>query len=455
MAKHDTQHPQDSAAGPSSQAQTRLLIIGYVWPEPRSSAASGHVMQLIRCFREQGWQITFASPATEGEHRADLASLGIDEVRIALNDSSFDVFVSHLQPDVVLFDQFMIEEQFGWRVEQQCPNAVRILETSDLQSLRHTRHQLLKDHLSQACDPDELQTLFSQEGSTLFQAMAGTDLAQREIAALYRCDLNLMTSDVEIELLTREFGMPNSLLHWCPLMVDRAAIGRAAIDPPTADAKPFAERAHFLSIGNFRHAPNWDAVLWMKTALWPLIRQRLPGAQLHIYGAYTPPKATALHNPAQGFHVMNWAEDALQVMAAARICLAPLRFGAGIKGKLVDAMQCGTPSVTTPVGAEAMIDNGQWPGLIGSSAAQIADACVRLYQDEALWNQAQAAGFTLLDARYRHDRHCASLIERIQAVRQDLPGHRLANFTGAMLRHHHHKSTKYMAQWIEAKNRKD
>lgn len=100
----------------------------------------------------------------------------------------------------------------------------------------------------------------------------------------------------------------------------------------------------------------------MKHSLWPLIRRQLPGAQLHIYGAYTPPKATALHNPAQGFHVMNWAEDALQVMTAARICLAPLRFGAGIKGKLADAMvACGTPNITTPVGAEAMGDEHHGP----------------------------------------------------------------------------------------------
>lgn len=441
MVKPDPQHP-----GASERPTTRLLIIGYVWPEPRSSAASGHVMHLIQCFLEQGWQITFASPATEGEHKADLAGLGIDEVRIELNNSSFDTFISNLQPDVVLFDQFMIEEQFGWRVEQQCPKALRILETSDLQSLRHTRHQLLKNHLSDAPQADDLDQLFSVDGAALFSAMAVSDLAQREIAALYRCDLNLMTSDVEIGLLTELFGLPASILHWCPLMLE-------AVPEHVA---PFHQRAHFLTIGNFRHAPNWDAVLWMKNSVWPLIRRQLPDAQFHIYGAYTPPKATALHNAAQGFHVMNWAEDALAVMSAARVCLAPLRFGAGIKGKLIDAMLCGTPSVTTPVGAEAMSDTGQpWPGLIGSSAAQLADAAVRLYQDPVLWNQAQADGLTLLNARYRHARHCASLIERIEAVRRDLPGHRLSNFTGTMLRHHHLKSTKYMAQWIEAKNRKD
>lgn len=441
MVKPDPQHP-----GQTPRPATRLLIIGYVWPEPRSSAASGHVMQLIRCFLEQDWQITFASPATEGEHKADLAGLGIDEVRIELNSSSFDAFISDLQPDVVLFDQFMIEEQFGWRVEQYCPSAVRILETSDLQSLRHARHQLLKNHLSNTPQDADLDELFALDGHALFSAMAPGDLAQREIAALYRCDLNLMTSDVEIDLLTGLFGLPASILHWCPLMLDTLP----------EQVAPYHQREHFLTIGNFRHAPNWDAVLWMKTAVWPLIRQQLPGAQFHVYGAYTPPKATALHNAAQGFHVLNWAEDALAVMAAARVCLAPVRFGAGIKGKLIDAMLCGTPSVTTPIGAEAMNEPGQpWPGLIGSTAAQIAESAVRLYQDPALWNQAQANGLALLNARYRHERHCASLIERIEQVRRDLPGHRLGNFTGTMLRHHHLKSTKYMAQWIEAKNRKD
>lgn len=440
MDKHDSQPLPDSSV---SDATTHVLIIGYVWPEPRSSAASGHVMQLIQCFLEQGWQITFASPATEGEHKANLAELGIIEVDIELNNSSFDVFISELQPDIVLFDQFMIEEQFGWRVEKHCPNALRLLETSDLQSLRHARHQQLKNYLSNTEQSDDLNSFFEESERDIFSAMATGDLAQREIAALYRSDLSLMTSDVEMQLLTREFRVPEAILHWCPLMVS---------DVP-ASARPFAERAHFLSIGNFRHAPNWDAVLWMKNAIWPLIRQQLPKAQLHIYGSYTPPKATALHNAAQGFHVMNWAEDALQVMSEARICLAPLRFGAGVKGKIVDAMLCGTPTVTTPIGAEAMNSNLPWPGSIASSAAEIADAAVRLYQDEERWHKAQSAGWELLEARYRHQEHCASLITRIEYLRQNLQTHRTANFTGAMLRHHHHKSTQYMAQWIEAKNR--
>ena len=426
----------------SHSRTTKVLVIGYVWPEPRSSAASGHVMQILETFLDQGWDITFSSPAGPGEHKADLTALGIREVSIELNNSSFDTFISELAPDIVLFDQFMMEEQFGWRVEKHCPDALRILETSDLQSLRHARHQRLKDRLKINDEQTDFTELFAPALHEEFQLMASTDLAKREIAALYRCDLNLMISEVEIDLLVEEFGLPRQILHWCPLMIDL---------PDTAPPG-FEEREHFLSIGNFRHAPNWDAVLWMKTTLWPLIRARLPRAQLHIYGAYTPPKATALHNPAQGFHIMDWAEDALEVMSAARVCLAPLRFGAGIKGKLLDAMLCGTPSVTTPIGAEAMHGDAPWPGAVALDANTFAEQAVQLYENPARWQQAQIQGSALLQQRYQRSVHGPRLINRIDDCRQHLAQLRNDNFTGAMLRHHTLKSTQYMAQWIEAKN---
>ncbi|OPK07513.1 glycosyltransferase [Pseudomonas sp. VI4.1] len=427
----------------SQPRATSVLVIGYVWPEPRSSAAGGHMMQILESFLEQGWDITFSSPAGTGEHRADLTALGIREVPIELNNSSFDTFISQLAPDVVLFDRFMMEEQFGWRVEKHCPDALRVLETSDLQSLRDARHLRLKERLKASDDADDFSELFAPALRAEFEFMAETDLAKREIAAIYRCDLNLMISEVEIELLVEQFTVPRNMLHWCPLMVDL----------PSAPPATFEDRAHFLSIGNFRHAPNWDAVLWMKTRLWPLIREQLPSAQLHIFGAYTPPKATALHNAAQGFHVMNWAEDALQVMSAARVCLAPLRFGAGIKGKLVDAMLCGTPNVTTPIGAEAMHGEEPWPGAVTRTAQAFADNAVQLYKDKTRWLDAQAQGLQLLASRYQRTRHGPALIARINECRQHLSSIRRDNFTGSMLRHHQHKSTQYMSQWIEAKNR--
>ena len=426
----------------TTAAPGKLLVIGYVWPEPRSSAAGGHMLQVLECFLDDGWQITFASPASEGEHKADLASLGIAEQSIELNNSSFDRFVAELQPDVVLFDRFMMEEQFGWRVEKHCPTALRVLESCDLQSLRDARQQALKEQLA-AGNTEDFTELLSLNQTELFQRMAASDSAQREISAIYRCDLSLMISDAEIELLTGQFKLPPALLLHCPLLLDSRP-------QPVPE---FAERAHFISIGNFRHAPNWDAVLWLKNSIWPLIRQQLPKAQLHIYGSYTPPKATALHNVAQGFQILSWAPDALEVMRNARVCLAPLRFGAGIKGKIADALLCGTPNVTTPIGSEGMHGELPWPGQIASSAQAIADAAVQLYRDQAAWQQAQNHGWALLAGRYERTHFAPLLMARIAECRANLTEQRRNNFTGSMLRHHLHKSTQYMAQWIEAKNR--
>ena len=109
----------------------KVLVIGYVWPEPDSSAAGRHIMSILRLFVEQNWQVEFASPAQLSEYSIDLQKEGISSQAINLNCDSFDAYVSEYQPDIVVFDRFMMEEQFGWRVEQQCPAALKILDTED------------------------------------------------------------------------------------------------------------------------------------------------------------------------------------------------------------------------------------------------------------------------------------------------------------------------------------
>ncbi|RJG40282.1 glycosyltransferase [Motilimonas pumila] len=405
----------------------QVLVIGYVWPEPNSSAAGSHMMSLLRLFKAQQWSVTFASPAQTTEHMQDLNAEGIEVVNIALNCSSFDDFIAELQPELVMFDRFMMEEQFAWRVEKVCPDAMRLLDTEDLQCLRQGRHQALK----QQRPFEPLQDLSS-------------DIAKREIAAIYRSDLSLIISDYEMQLLQRHFAMPATLLHHLPFMLDASSL--------QGNSLSFDERQHFVTIGNFRHAPNWDCVLWL-SQLWPAIRKQLPHAEMHIYGSYPPPKATALSNPKTGFLVKGWADDAQQVLASAKICLAPLRFGAGIKGKLIDAMQTQTPSITTSIGSEGMMAQDNWPGLIAANEHEIVTAAVALYQDADLWQKKQLRCHELIKQAYHGEWLGAALIERIKRLRSQLATHRQQNFTGAMLRHHSMKSTQYMSQWIELKNK--
>ena len=387
------------------------------------------MMQLLQSFYQQNWQITFASPAQLSDHMADLSELNIKVAQIELNNDSFDDFIRQLQPDIVVFDRFMMEEQFAWRVEKYCPDALRVLNTEDLHSLRHGRHLALK-----AERPFELKDMYA-------------DLGVREIAAIHRCDLTLMISEYETQLLKEAFQVPDTHLMYLPFMLEAPA--------PSISLRPFAERQHFITIGNFRHAPNWDAVLQLKTQIWPKIRHALPSAELHIYGAYPPPKATQLHNPKQGFHIKGWAEDAKQVMSEARICLAPIRFGAGIKGKLVEAMQVGTPSITTSIGAEAMAGPLPWNGVITDDMDEFVAAAVSLYQDPASWQLMQNNGLSILSARYQRDEWQDKLIQRLLRQIQLKEVLRDNHFWGKMLRHHSLKSTQYMSQWITLKNQQE
>ena len=406
----------------------KVLAIGYVWPEPNSSAAGSHMMSLLRLFKRQGWSVEFATPAQETEHMIDLSEEGITSQSIQLNCDSFDQYIEELQPDVVMFDRFMMEEQFGWRVEKVCPNAFKLLDTEDLQFLRNARHEAVKKE------------------TELTKAHLYSDLAKREIAAILRCDLSLIISSYEMELLQAEFNIDPKLLHHLPFMVDLNTLPEST--------KSFEERKHFMTIGNFRHAPNWDAVLQLQK-IWPKIRKQLPDTELHIYGSYPPPKATALHNPKTGFHIKGWAKDAQEVMEKARVCVAPLRFGAGIKGKLLDAMKLQTPNVTSEIGSEGMLPQGelQWPGAVADDVDEFVEAAVALYKDEEKWLKAQSRCHSILEAHYEQNKLGDTLIERLIALESDLESHRLDNFFGSMLKHHSMASTKYMSQWIAEKNK--
>ena len=409
----------------------KLLIIGYVWPEPNSSGAGVRMMELIRLFLEQEWEITYASPAAISEHMADLDSLGVATETIAVNESSFDAFISTLKPDIVLFDRFMMEEQFGWRVEKICPEALRIIESIDLHLLRDARHRAAKESGQVVKDIERIH-LYSE-------------IAKREIASFYRSDLTLLISAYEMRLLVEQFSFPENLLHLTPFMFDESHI--------ESSSPEFDDRNHFISIGNFRHAPNWDSVRWLSETIWPMIRKQLPEVELHIYGAYPPKKATALHRPEHGFQIAGWAASALDVMKQARVSLAPLRFGAGIKGKLADAMLAGTPSITTSVGAESMRGGLDWGGAVADDPEAFADAAVNLYREKEAWHQAQQNGFAIVRTLFNSVENGTALINRIERCRETVEESRTNNFTGAMLRHHHHRSTEFMSRWIEAKNR--
>lgn len=407
----------------------KVLIIGSVWPEPDSSAAGSRMMQLIELFQTQNWQVTFASIATPSEFMFDVESIGVMKECIQLNSHTFDDLIKKLQPSMVVFDRFMTEEQFGWRIAEHCPEALRILDTEDLHSLRYARQKALKQN-----------KIFE------FDDLLKEDMAKREIASILRSDLSLIISSFELDILKSIFKIDSSLIHYLPFMLDNMAQN-------DLDKMPsFEERKHFVSIGNFLHEPNWDAVQYLKKEIWPIIRKQLPDVELHVYGAYPSQKVFELHNEKEGFIIKGRALNANEVISSARLLLAPIRFGAGLKGKLIQAMLCGTPSVTSSVGAESMHGNLEWSGFVSNDIQGFCSSAVQLYTREEEWMQAQHRGIDIINLCYDKKIFGSELIHKIKELNSNLYQHRLHNFMGAVIQHQTLSSTKYMSKWIEAKN---
>jgi glycosyltransferase involved in cell wall biosynthesis len=400
-----------------------LVIIGTVWPEPNSTAAGSRMLQLISLFQKQDYEITFLCSASKSDFSFDLIQISVKTKAIQLNDSSFDTEITALNPNVVLFDRFMIEEQYGWRVMENCPNALRILDTEDLHFLRKAR-----------------EVAYKQNRELVFEDYI-SDIFKREIASIYRCDLTLLISEYEMQLATETFKIDASLLFYLPFLSEKIQ----------TNIPSFEERNHFVSIGNFLHEPNWQTVLALKKC-WKSIKKQLPEAELHIYGAYVSEKAKQLHNEKEGFLIKGRAESVADVYSKAKLLLAPIPYGAGLKGKLFEAMQLGLPSITTKMGAEAMNGNLDWNGFITSDEDDFVKKAVELYTNKSLWETAQKNGYEIIEKRFKKELFATDFMNRIEALQLDLKTHRNLNFLGQVLQHQSLQSTKYMSKWIEAKN---
>lgn len=406
----------------------KILIIGLIWPEPTTTAAGTRMMQLVHFFLHRNYDVNFASVAAKSEQSFDLEKLKVNCLSIELNHSSFDSRIKELAPEIVLFDRFLTEEQFGWRVQENCPDALRILDTEDLHFLRKSRELALKAN------------------DTNWQEYIQNDITNREIASIYRSDLSLIISKYEVSLLEDSFNISPSLLFYLPIF------DQSYTDTNLKDFLPYEEREHFMTIGNFKHKPNLDAVRFLRKSIWPLIRSKLPKSEMHIYGAYPSEAVKQLESEKEGFYVKGWISDKKKAFVNYRICLAPLRFGAGQKGKLIDAMHFGTPSITTSIGIEGISDSEIWNGFVENDIEEFANKSILLYSKKEIWQEAQLKGRQILKEHFNKSFFEVQFELLIEKSQQELDSHRNNNFIGTMLSHHSMQSSKYFSKWIEYKN---
>jgi O-antigen biosynthesis protein len=408
----------------------KVLWIGTVWPEPDASAAGSRTMRLLEACQGAGYEVRFASPCQENSHQRALEDRGIRTARLEPNDNAFDVYVSEYKPEIVCFDRFMIEEQFSWRVRSLLPEALRVLDTVDLHSLRRERQRSV-------ASPEE------SPSSTL------SDDALRELAAIYRSDLSLIISRTEAALLKDRFGVPASLLE----------VTGFFYPPPPPYSLGWDARANLVFIGNGLHAPNVDAMRLLKHTLWGPIRSALadrgaPDVELHIYGAYLPQEVMQFDNPHQGFRVKGKVEDLYGTLQRYRCNLAPLRFGAGLKGKVSDGWMVGLPCVATPIAAEGMSSGDHFGGVIEESLELYPQRVAELYTDKEIWDAAQEDGTKVLTSLFSQANNTRVFQERLARLVEEKSRAREQNIVGSIMWYHGLRSTEYFSRWIECKNKR-
>ncbi|KAK9812031.1 hypothetical protein WJX73_010341 [Symbiochloris irregularis] len=402
-------------------AQQTALFFGQVWPEQSSSAAGVRTAALVTALLSWQWDVVFVSSSARNVHTELLEQQGCQTFQCPPNqEAQFTQLLQKLQPRVCVFDRFYTEEAFSFRVREVMPEALLVLDMQDLHCLRKARQAA------------------GLEGGTLLEAMTrppkASDAAlQRELASIYRSDLTLVCSPVEMALLQSLYSIPEHKLCLAPFFASTAV-----------RVQPFGSRANFMTIGNWRHPPNRDGVQWLCRDIWPAIRQQLPDAELHIYGAYMAGDAQKYHKPAAGVCIKGFAPS-LDIMQQYRVCLAPLRFGAGLKGKIVDSWAHGLPVCTTPVGAEGMFPGAEsQPEGFPVFVAQATPGHTAPLHN---W------GLQLLQQLYGKDARLQVVKEALLTALQHMEKRRSTDYVGQMLWSQQLRATEYFSRWIELKER--
>lgn len=278
-----------------------------------------------------------------------------------------------------------------WRpvLQTVIPEVPVVFDTVDLHFLREAR---------------AARSRRSATASILAARTRMTELALvREAAATW------VVSDEESKLLAGL--LPDARVDVVSNIVDREPI-----------IAPYEQRDGFVFVGNFRHAPNLDAVEWLAQGLWPAILARRPASRLLVIGPSLPASTVTRLSTMPGISIAGHVPDLSPFLQSARVMLAPLRYGAGVKGKINSAFACGLPVVATSCAIEGM----EWtnaPALRADHADAFAEAAARLHDEPDEWHELQHAAFACLDARFSTmaARKAVAASLRALGVKLDIP----------------------------------
>lgn len=338
----------------------RVLVVDAHTPEPDQDSGSVRLTRLMRCLMDLGYGVDFLpdNRAYAGRYTRALQALGVTCWYSPEADSLADFLAAQGDGwDLVIVSRHYVAVNYLAAVRKHCPRARFVFDTVDLHYLREQRLAELEDSLP-------LRRVAQQT-------------RRSELAVVEAADATLVVSPVEIEVLADD--APEATVRLL-----------SNIHELSASVTPYAERKDLFFVGGYQHPPNIDAVTWFVRDIWPLVRAELPEAEFHIVGSKAPDRIRKLAGDGVVYH--GFAESLDPFLDGCRLAVAPLRYGAGVKGKVNHSMAHGQPVVATPMATEGMHAEPGRDVMVAETAEDFAQAVVRTYSDEALWNRLSSHG---------------------------------------------------------------
>ena len=348
-------------------APKRILVVEACPLTPEQDGGSLRMFNFLQILRQMGNKATFvADNLQRNRHTEILESLGIENLhRPQINNIARFLKQRSAAYDDVILSRLAVAEKYIDLIKKYAPGTKVIFDTVDLHYLRVEREALTKAD-------NNLKRLAAK-------------CKKRELAVARKAHATLVVSPVEKQILKKE----------CPRIRIEVV---SNIHEIHARGGGFPNRRGLLFIGGFSHTPNVDAVFFFVRNIFPLVEKALPDVRFHILGSNIPDEISRLANLRILVH--GFVQDVGPFFNTCKVSVAPLRFGAGVKGKINQSQSYGVPVVATSLAVEGMqLEHGK-SVLVADTPEKFAEAIVSVYTNENLWNRLSQNGIKNLEEHF-------------------------------------------------------
>ncbi len=356
-----------------SAPKGHILVADHCIPTPDQDSGSVRITEILKLFVHQGYRVTFA-PAIQYHDNAYEHTLQQMGVNVLPASQDRERFLKELGEELVMAFLSRPNPAAGYIdfIRRHCPNAKILYDTVDLHHIRLKRQATVEEDES-----------VHREARHMFFV---------ELACSNKTDATIVVSEEERAVLT-SYG------------IDKPIFVIPNIHTVDLNSPGFADREGLLFVGNYNHPPNVDAALWLANEIMPRVWKKNPRVTLTLVGSNCPSKVRQLSAERPQINVVGWVQDLHELHSTHRFSVAPLRFGAGVKGKIGDSISRGLPTITTHYGAEGMkLVDGYDAVIVDSlSPEEFASRILGVYDDAEAWQQLSSHGIRKIQEEFSPD----------------------------------------------------